>query len=301
MSMSLALLHTGAQASLSAFSVHPSTVIGILGLAGLYEFEARRTRRDSSSTDGTAVATGVPPRGVLSNDVSPTIGQRWLYYSGLVAMFLSLNGPLHDLSDSYLFSAHMIQHLMLSLVVAPLMVMGTPGGMLRPALKYRGVRPLAEWLTKPTHTFVIYIAIMAGWHLPPMYNYALAHHNVHIVEHLMFLVASVLMWWPVLSPMPELPRLSYPGQMLYMFLLTIPMAIIAVYIAYADQLLYPIYATAPRIWGITPMNDQLIGGLIMWIPGGLYFYTVISFVFFKWQQRDGIESQAGAQVNWHPT
>jgi len=300
MSMSLALLHTGAQVSLSAFSVHPSTVIGILGLAALYEREARRERRESSSTDGTAVGAGLPPLGV-SASASPTAGQRWLYYGGLLTMFFSLNGPLHDLSDSYLFSAHMVQHLLLSLVVAPLMVMGTPGGMLRPALKYRGVRPLAEWLTKPTHTFGIYIGAMAGWHLPPMYNYALAHHPVHIVEHLMFLVASVLMWWPVLSPMPELPRLSYPGQMLYMFLLTIPMAIIAVYIAYADQLLYPIYASAPRIWGITPMNDQLIGGLIMWIPGGLYFYTVVSFVFFKWQQRDGVETQAGAQVDWRPT
>ena len=140
---------------------------------------------------------------------------------------------------------------------------------------------------------------MAAWHLPPLYNYALAHHAVHIGQHLMFLVVSVLMWWPVLSPLPELPRLSYPGQMLYLFLLTIPMAIVAVYISYADTVLYPLYASAPRVWGITPMSDQLIGGLIMWIPGGLYFYTIISFVFFKWQQRDGVESRAGAQVDWH--
>ena len=114
----------------------------------------------------------------------------------------------------------------------------------------------------------------------------------------MFLAASVLMWWPVLSPLPELPRLSYPGQMLYLFLLSIPMAIVSVYISYADTILYPMYASAPRIWGISPMNDQMIGGLIMWIPGGLFFYTIISIVFFRWQQRDGVESQAAAQVDW---
>ena len=88
--------------------------------------------------------------------------------------------------------------------------------------------------------------------------------------------------------------------MLYLFLLSIPMAIVAVYISYADGLLYPMYASAPRIWGITPMTDQLVGGLIMWIPGGLFFYTIISIVFFRWQQRDGVESRAGAQVDWRP-
>ena len=149
--------------------------------------------------------------------------------------------------------------------------------------------PAARWATKPIRCFAIFNVVVAGWHLPPLYNYALAHHRVHIVQHLMFLAASVLMWWPVLSPLPELPRLNYPGQMLYLFLLSIPMAIVAVYISYADGLLYPMYASAPRIWGITPMNDQLIGGLIMWIPGGFFFYTIISVVFFRWQQRGGVE------------
>ena len=83
-----------------------------------------------------------------------------------------------------------------------------------------------------------------------------------------------------------------------LFLLTIPMAIVSVYIAYSDGILYPMYASAPRVWGISPMNDQMIGGLIMWIPGGLFFYTVISIVFFRWNQRGAEDSQAGAQVDW---
>lgn len=219
----LALLHTGARLSPTGFTVHVSTVIGIIGLAALYEWAAKRT--------------------------TPTTGQRLSYHGALVLMFFSLNGWLHDLSDSYLFSAHMLQHLMLALVVAPLLVMGTPGGMLRPALSIRGVGPVARWLTAPTHCFAIFTVVVAAWHLPPLYNYALAHHPVHIGQHLMFLVASVLMWWPVLSPLPELPRLSYPAQMLYLFLLSIPMAIVAVYISYSDTVLYPLYASAPRVWG----------------------------------------------------
>jgi putative membrane protein len=270
--MLAALLHTGASLSTTRFTVHPSTVIGIIALAALYERGARIAH--------------------------PRPAQRFAYHGALVVMFLSLNGWLHDLSDTYLFSAHMVQHLMLALVVAPLMIMGTPGEMLRPLLALPGIGRAARWITAPTRCFAIFNIVVAGWHLPPLYNYALAHHPVHIAQHLMFLAASVVMWWPVLSPLPELPRLSYPGQMLYLFLMSIPMAIVAVYISYADQLLYPLYASAPRVLGITPMNDQLIGGLIMWIPGGLFFYSIISIVFFRWQQRDGVESRAGAQVDW---
>jgi putative membrane protein len=270
----VALLHTGASVSAGQFTVHPSTVIGIIALAALYERGAR-----------------------IEN---PGSARRVLYHAGLVTMFFALNGWLHDLSDSYLFAAHMVQHLLLAFVVAPLMIMGTPGGMLRPVLALPGVGAVARWVTTPIRCFAIFNVVVAGWHLPPLYNYALAHHPVHILQHLMFLAASVLMWWPILSPLPELPRLNYPGQMLYLFLMSIPMAIIAVYISYAGELLYPMYASAPRIWGITPMNDQLIGGLVMWIPGGLFFYTIISIVFFRWQQRDGVESRAGAQVDWRP-
>ena len=266
-----ALLHASARLG-DGFTVHPSTAIGIVGLAVLYERGARLEQ--------------------------PRPAQRFCWYLSLVAMFFSLNGPLHDLSDSFLFSAHMVQHLVLALFVAPLMIISTPGGMLRPLLALPGVWPLARWITAPTRCFAIFNVVIAAWHLPPLYNYALAHHPVHIIQHLTLLASAVLMWWPILSPLPELPRLSYPGQMLYLFLMSIPMAIVAVYIAYSDGLLYPAYARAPRVWSITPMNDQLIGGLIMWIPGGLFFYTVISIVFFRWQQRDGVETRAGAQVDW---
>jgi putative membrane protein len=115
----------------------------------------------------------------------------------------------------------------------------------------------------------------------------------------MFMVAAVLMWWPLLSPLPELPRVAYPAQMLYSFLLMIPMSIVAIYITMADSSLYPAYAAAPRMWGLSPMEDQLIGGLIMWVPGSLFFIGVMSVVFFKWEQR-GTDDTAGAQVDWNP-
>lgn len=219
------------------------------------------------------------------------------FAAGLVVLFLSLNGPIHDLSDDYLFSAHMVQHLLLTLAVPPLLLAGTPGWMLRPALRSPAVRSVARFLTKPFACYAIFNLVVIAWHLPPLYNLAMANHNIHILEHLMFIAASVLMWWPLLSQLPELPRLSYPGQMLYSFLMTIPMSVVAISITYADHILYPAYAAAPRIVAMTPLEDQLLGGLMMWIPGGLIFIIIMSVVFFKWNAR-GDDSAAGAQVDW---
>jgi putative membrane protein len=269
------LLHPVDTLGASGFSIHWSTVIGILALAGLYGWRARVHRVG-------------------------TTGQKALFACGLVTMFFALNGPLHDLSDDYLFSAHMIQHLVLVFVVAPLLLAGTPGAILRPALDWPGVRPVAQWLTRPVVCYLSFNIVFAAWHLPPLYNLAMAEHPVHIVEHLMFLVTAVLMWWPLLSPMPEMPRLPYPGQMLYCFLMSIPMSIVAVYVSLADHVLYPAYAAAPRVWGLSPLEDQQLGGLIMWIPGAFYIIGIMTVVFFKWAAT-GEDTRAAAQVDYRAT
>jgi putative membrane protein len=114
------------------------------------------------------------------------------------------------------------------------------------------------------------------------------HHGVHIVQHLMIMVVSVILWWPVLSPCAELPRAPYPVQMLYLFVVGLPMVVVSIFISMADTVLYPYYAAAPRVWTLlTPHADQHLGGLIMWIPGGLVFLVAISVVFFRWQAAGG--------------
>src|SRR3954471_20842981 len=139
MPMFFALLHTSARLSWTSFTVHPSTVIGILGLIAVYEWAARL--------------------------VQPRPSQRFCYYAALVVLFFSLNGWLHDLGDSYLFSAHMVQHLLLAFAVAPLMILGVSGEMLRPLLEIPGVRAVARWITAPVRCFAIFNIVVAGWHL----------------------------------------------------------------------------------------------------------------------------------------
>jgi putative membrane protein len=272
----LALLHPIANLSWWRWSIHPSTVVGIAALGTLYIWAAAVLRE------------------------KPTIAQRSCFFSGLVVMFASLNGPIHDLSDDYLFSAHMVQHLLLTLAVPPLLLAGVPGWMLRPILSRPRIAPIARFLTRAPICFVTFNLVLAGWHLPPFYNAAMANHNLHILEHLMFMAGAVLMWWPLLSQLPEFPRLAYPGQMLYSFLMSIPMSIVAIYIAMADHVLYPAYSGAPRVLPLSPLEDQLLGALIMWIPGGIVFMIIMTVVFFKWNAR-GEDSTAGAQVDWKPS
>lgn len=276
--MVFALLHPFTQFSWLKWSIHPSTVIGLGVLAALYLWRAGKAGLDQRLGGAR----------ILS------------FFAALFVIFASLNGPLHDLSDTYLFSGHMVQHLLLTLLMPPLLINGVPGWMLRPLLKKRGIAAIAKRVTRPFACFLIFSIVIAAWHLPVFYNAAMENHDVHILEHLMFMAAAVLMWWPLTSQLPELPRLAYPGQMLYCFLITIPMSVVAVYITMAESVLYPFYSAAPRIMKLSPMEDQLLGGLIMWVPGALIFMIIMTVVFFKWAAR-GEDTTAAAQVDWKPS
>jgi len=210
------------------------------------------------------------------------------FYAGIAVLLGSLTGPVHDLSDYYLFSAHMIQHLLLAFAMPPLLLYGTPGWMLRPLLGDPRVVRLGRFLTRPSSAFAIFNLVLVTWHLPPAYNLAMDNHPIHILQHLMIMAASVILWWPVLSPVPEIPRAAYPVQILYLFVVGLPMVVVSIFITMADQVLYPYYAAAPRVWpALSAHSDQHLGGIIMWIPGGLVFLAAISVVFFRWQAAGG--------------
>jgi putative membrane protein len=308
--MLAALLHPGRPIDWLAWTVHPSTVIGIAALGALYAWRSRagggRLAGGHSSQSGARRSTFAAgsSAGAADHSSVPSGAQKLSFASGLLVLFAALNGPIHDLSDYYLFSAHMVQHLLLTLVVTPLLIAGTPGGMLRPLVRGRRSAAIARIVTSPGLCFAVYNVTLIAWHLPPLYNLAMARHAVHIVQHLCFLAASTLMWWPLMAPLPELPRLSYPKQMLYVVALMLPMSVVGMYLTYAERPLYPAYESAPRIWGVSPLEDQLIGGLIMWIPGGFALMGVATVAFFRWaasEQEDAIPGNPGAPASPTPS
>ena len=255
-----------------AWSLHPSVLLGtgLLGALYLWGIGPLRRRRQ----------------------LGPPV-ERWRvasFMAGLVVLLGSLNGPMHDLSDYYLFSAHMLQHLLLTLLLPPLLIAGTPGWLLRPILRPPAVRRAAALLTRPVVAAGLYTVTIAVWHLPSWYDLMMRSHDVHVVTHLMFMVTATIMWWPVMSPAPELPRLTPGLGMLYLFLVGIPMQLVAAFITLTRDVLYPWYSLAPRTFGLSPIDDQVLGGLLMWVPGNLWMFLAIGVLFFQMAR----ESQEGA-------
>jgi putative membrane protein len=134
--------------------------------------------------------------------------------------------------------------------------------------------------------FALYTAVLSLWHFPIFYEWMMRDHNVHIVMHLMLMGTALLMWWPVVGAEAAEHPLSPPGQMLYLFLLGTPMMAVAALITFADQPLYSWYALAPRFMGMSALDDQRLGGLIMWVPGGLFYWGAMSVVYFRWAARE---------------
>ncbi len=212
-------------------------------------------------------------------------GQFVAFTSGIVVLILALLSPLDRLSDDYLFSAHMVQHLLLTLVAPPLLLLGTPGYVFEPLGRSKQLLRLARFLTNPYVAFLAFNFIFAIWHVPALYDSALESEPVHILEHLIFIGTAVMTWMPVLSPTPLLPRLAPPVQVLYMFLQSLLPTVLGAVICFASAPLYPFYLDTTRLWGLGVMDDQLYAGLIMWLGGALIWLFALTLVFFKWFNR----------------
>ena len=234
-----------------------------------------------------------PLRGRIVQDdtVKPTRAQVAFFTTGVGVMLFSLAGPIHELSDNYLFSAHMVQHSLITLVAPPLLLLGTPGWLLRPLVGSGVVLKAGRFITKPLVAFLIFNVVLNVWHFPVFYEGALRTHPVHILEHLLFMSAAVIAWWPVLSPMSELPRIPYPAQILYLVALSISQTPLFAALAFSSDVFYSYYETTPRIWNISPLADQQMGGIIMKVSWLSVFLPAICILFLRWfyrEEREGI-------------
>jgi putative membrane protein len=237
---------------------NPSVEIGVLALLGIYAISARRMHR------------------------SFLLYQAVAFGGALILLIFTLDGPLETLVKQRLFAAHMVQHLVLALVIPPLLLLGTPDWILRPLVSFDAVKRIARVLVNPIVAYLLFSLVLVGMHSPDIYDRMCRDGGFHIVIHLLLLGTALLLWWPLLSPLPELPRLSYPVQMLYLFVWIIPLACIAAPITLAHHVIYLWYARGPHPFGLTPYQDQLLGGLIMWLGAGFYHAGILTAIFFQW-------------------
>ena len=274
------LAHTGHNPVFSwlDWSGHPSILIGALVLEVLYLMAVGplRNRFDGSSK--------VANKQVIS------------FTLGVFSIFLALHSPLDLLSDEFLFSAHMVQHLLLVLVAPPLLLMGVPNWLLMPIRHLPILLTFSKIATFPVVAALLFNILFAVWHVPVIYEAGLRYVSIHIFQHIIFIITGVIMWWPVLSPMKLIPRIPYAGQVLYLFVLSIPPAIVGALITFAEGVLYPTYAASPEIWGISAQADQQIGGVIMKIPGFLIFILAAGVIFFRWSAKEEARDKVDADL-----
>jgi len=206
-----------------------------------------------------------------------------VFFGGLFALTVALNGPLHDLAERSLVSAHMVQHLLLVLVVAPCLLAGTWPDLLDRALAPRGVRAAVAAVTRPVMALGIYTTALVVWHLPGPYALTIRSDLWHIAAHVSLVGSATIAWWPVVSPSRRLPPLPYGAQILYLFAFGIPMTVVAAMITGAEVLLYPTASAAP-------LDDQRLGGILMWVPAAIVPLVAFTIVFFRWSAAEAEEA-----------
>jgi putative membrane protein len=211
------------------------------------------------------------------------------FLGGVAALLVGAGWPVHDLAESYLYSMHMVQHMLFTFLAAPLLLTGMPAWMWRALLRPRALRAAWALLTRPLVALIVANGVLLLTHWPEVVTLSVRSELAHFSLHAVLLGSAVVMWWPVLSPLPELPGLSRPGQLIYLFFQSLAPTIPASFLTFGTEPLYPIYATFPRIWGIDALTDQLIAGLVMKLVGGAILWVVIAAIFFRWGHEESTE------------
>jgi cytochrome c oxidase assembly factor CtaG len=216
------------------------------------------------------------------------------FFGGLATIAIALQSGI-ERYDTALFSVHMVQHILLTLVAAPLIALGAPVTLalraatprarrrwLLPILHSRPLRVLAH----PVVAWLIFAGVMWAAHFSPLFDLALENRLAHDLEHALFLGAALLFWWPAVGLDPAPWRLSYPARLLYVFLQMPQNTFLAVIILNARSVLYPHYATLERPWGPSPLFDQQAAGGIMWLAGDFLFIAAMAAILVGWMRHD---------------
>ncbi len=219
--------------------------------------------------------------------------QKVQFAAGALLLFVFSSWPVHDLAEGYLFSVHMVQHVVYSLIAVPLMLVGTPGWLISWII--RPVLPVLRRTTRPLPASLLFNAFIALSHAAGFVNFTASHELPHFAAHTVLVLLSANMWLPVLHSRPELPKMSAPVRMVYLFAQSILPNVPSIFLAFAEHPIYQWYAHAPRVFQhFSAVEDQQLAGAIMKVSGTMIIWGVIVVMFFRWYRES--ERQGGADV-----
>lgn len=260
-------LHTGFadNPGFGSWQLEPTVVIGI-AVAGFLYF--RWIRGYERAHPGEQAATGM---------------QQAAFIAGLATFAIALLSPV-DVIASYLLTMHMTQHILLTIVGPPLLLLGLPNEMFQRFSQLGAPWDVWRILTKPVVAFILFNATFSLIHLPVFYNLILRNEPVHIASHLALIGTALLSWWLVLAPGRAFGELQPAIKSIYLLAHTVPGQIVGAIITFASgSVLYVEYTHAPeRVWGLSLTTDQEIGGLLMWIGVGTFYLLAAGLGFYRW-------------------
>jgi len=255
------LLH--ASLGVTSWTLEPTVLAGLIALALGYAWLLRNDRQTLSW--------------------SPMA--RIYFAGGLLVLFAALTSPIDTGGDHYLFSLHMLQHLLLAMVAPPLLLLGLPD-------EWRAM----DIRVSPLMANVTFNVVLAIWHLPFLYETTLTNQSVHVLEHLTFVAAGLLFWWPIIAPAGTRKGMSVVGKIAYLGFAGVPPTILGLAFILSPTVLYPFYAAAPRISPLSPLDDQLWAGLVMFGLGNIIYFVAIWIIFFTLDDKDATAGEASTVI-----
>ena len=206
--------------------------------------------------------------------------QKRLFVVAVLMLWLASDWPVHDISEEYLYSVHMFQHMALSYFLPPLVLLATPIWLFRAIIGSQRAGRVIGWLAKPVIAGVIFNVMVMVTHIPALVNRSVSNAPLHYSLHVGLILSSLLMWTPLVAPDPEM-RIGYGGRMVYLFLMSVIPTVPAAWLTFAEGAVYRHYDIAIRVWGLSVTTDQQIAGAIMKIGGSVFLWTIIVFLWFK--------------------
>jgi putative membrane protein len=202
------------------------------------------------------------------------------FVGAMMLLFAASTWPIHQLGEDYLYSAHMLQHMMLSYFMPPLVLLATPEWLLRLLVGTGKVRRVVVFMTKPVVAAVVFNVVVMVTHIPPVVNASVQSAPLHYSLHLLLVLSAVVMWMPVCGPFHEL-RISDAAKPIYLFLQSVVPTVPAGWLTFAEGVVYKHYNQPVRVWGLSPTDDQQLAGAIMKVGGSIFLWSLVVFYFFR--------------------
>jgi putative membrane protein len=261
------LAHAGSATHPWAFHAHPDVWAVMLAIVAGYVYLIRK----------------VGPRKVVPGEPVITRRKAVLFGLGVLALWVHADWPIHDIGEGYLFSVHMVQHTGFTLIAPPLLLLGLPPWLLRwLLLDNRRVHAVAKRALRPLPAAIAFNLMTVLTHWPLVVNTSLENHPVHFAVHVVMFFTAVAMWFPVINSIPELPTMSYPFKMLYLFLQSVIPTIPASFLTFGETAMYKYYVNVPHPFGMSAVEDQQLAGALMKVYAGTLLWIIIVGVFFRW-------------------